>query len=243
MKNQYFGDVGDYGKYGLLRYFATNKVRIGINWYLTPDDSSSDGKFISYLYNPTERIYDPILFESLRQIIEAQGRNVNNIESAGLIPNAVYFSDVLNTNKLSWELREAERKKWHIKAMSTLNGTDLIFMDPDNGLLGKKKISQKNSEKFASQSEIVDFYNSGKNIVYYCHKGRRTAEKWEEAKREMLKYLPNAKIMVLTYHRGTQRSFVFVIHEDNYATYKRIITQFLESDWGKLFTSDGEYYE
>jgi hypothetical protein len=43
MKNQYFGDVGDYGKYGLLRFLAGNNIKIAVNWYLTPDDGSNDG--------------------------------------------------------------------------------------------------------------------------------------------------------------------------------------------------------
>ena len=38
MKNQYFGDVGDYGKYGLLRFIAKRGVTIAVNWYLTLDD-------------------------------------------------------------------------------------------------------------------------------------------------------------------------------------------------------------
>ena len=35
MKNQYVGDIGDYGKYGLLRFLAEKGIRIGVNWYLT----------------------------------------------------------------------------------------------------------------------------------------------------------------------------------------------------------------
>ena len=35
LKNQYFGDVGDYGKYGLLRHIANNGIKIAVNWYLT----------------------------------------------------------------------------------------------------------------------------------------------------------------------------------------------------------------
>lgn len=30
MKNQYVGDIGDYGKYGLLRFIAAHNIRIGI---------------------------------------------------------------------------------------------------------------------------------------------------------------------------------------------------------------------
>ena len=68
MKNQYVGDIGDYGKYGLLRFFADHDIRIGINWYLTENDGSSDGKFTNYLNNPEDRIYDPELFDSLKEI-------------------------------------------------------------------------------------------------------------------------------------------------------------------------------
>ena len=49
MKNQYVGDIGDYGKYGLLRFLANRGIKIGVNWYLTDDDGSSDGKFTKYL--------------------------------------------------------------------------------------------------------------------------------------------------------------------------------------------------
>jgi hypothetical protein len=30
MKNQYVGDIGDYGKYGLLRFLANRGIRIGV---------------------------------------------------------------------------------------------------------------------------------------------------------------------------------------------------------------------
>ena len=35
MKNQYFGDIGDYGKYGLLRFLSMRGITIAVNWYLT----------------------------------------------------------------------------------------------------------------------------------------------------------------------------------------------------------------
>ena len=49
MKNQYLCDIGDYGKYALLRAFAKDGIRIGVNWYLTEDDGSTDGKMKDYL--------------------------------------------------------------------------------------------------------------------------------------------------------------------------------------------------
>lgn len=49
MKNQYFGDVGNYGKYAMFRYLANDGIITSVNWYLMPDDGSNDGKVTSYL--------------------------------------------------------------------------------------------------------------------------------------------------------------------------------------------------
>ena len=69
MKNQYFGDVGDYGKYGLLRFIAKRGVTIAVNWYLTPDDQSNDGNIRGYLTNDRDRKYDPELFDVMTGIV------------------------------------------------------------------------------------------------------------------------------------------------------------------------------
>jgi hypothetical protein len=80
MKNQYFGDVNDYRKYGLLRTLtATGQISTAVCWMLTPDDSSSDGRFIDYLKHPeTWRHFDPELFDQLKQIVLIDG--VRNVE-------------------------------------------------------------------------------------------------------------------------------------------------------------------
>ncbi len=44
MKNQYFGDINDYRKYGLLRsVLAASRMSLFVAWMLTEDDGSSDG--------------------------------------------------------------------------------------------------------------------------------------------------------------------------------------------------------
>lgn len=53
-----------------------------------------------------------------------------------------------------------------------------------------------------------------------------------------MNYLPDAKLCVLTYHRGTQRSYIFVIHPENYRKYINIIYDFLRTRWGRLFTEE-----
>lgn len=68
MKNQYFGDIGDYGKYGLLKFLAQHDVKIAVNWYLTKDEEnkSGDGKFAEYLEKDEEYSkYDKDLYGTL----------------------------------------------------------------------------------------------------------------------------------------------------------------------------------
>lgn len=62
--------------------------------------SLCDGKFISYLNHDTENKYDPVVFEVLKKIAPNENKNVQMIEAQNLIPDAVYFDELLNTEKI-----------------------------------------------------------------------------------------------------------------------------------------------
>ena len=57
MKNQYVGDIGDFGKYSMLRAFIDAGIKVGVNWYLTEDDGSNDGKFTDYFIKCQDPMY------------------------------------------------------------------------------------------------------------------------------------------------------------------------------------------
>ena len=47
MQDRYAGDVGDFGKLGMLRCMEDFGLKVGINWYLVGDEShNNDGKHI-----------------------------------------------------------------------------------------------------------------------------------------------------------------------------------------------------
>ena len=64
MKNQYVGDVGDYGSI-MLRVFTDAGIKVGIQWYLTSDDGTTDGKFTSYLDDESMRWRCPEVFDEI----------------------------------------------------------------------------------------------------------------------------------------------------------------------------------
>ena len=69
MQNRYFGDIGDFAKFGLLRGLVMPKpgFRLGVLWYLVPDElHTKDGRHVDYLQPKTKnssyfRTCDPLL--------------------------------------------------------------------------------------------------------------------------------------------------------------------------------------
>ncbi len=231
MKDQYVGDIGDYGKYGLLRFLSGKGIRLGINWYRTENDGSNDGKFIEYLKDTRkygDMQYDEELFNVLGKVVKKCNKSVTDIEKRGIIPYAVFFNDYLSSNP-------DERITWHKRAKKALLTQDinLVFADPDNGTFrDNKPLPRKNSEKYASLDELREYYDGGKDVVYYCHRARRKDSEWMEKMNEFNDDNHNAKIIVLTFHRGTQRSYIFAIHPEKYSKYDAIINEFVSGPWG-----------
>ena len=240
MKNQYFGDVGDYGKYGLLRFLSKQRVTVAINWYLTEDDHSNDGSIRSYLEKEKNRLYDPELFDVLKEMCEHNEKNVRCFAEHGMIPGATYFDKTVEPvlSSLTISDKRAARKKWHQEALEVCAGFDLVFLDPDNGLRFGTPSAKKDAIKFVYSSEVADYFERGQDVVYYCHKGRRTDAQWKKAKYIMQEQCPNAILMGITYHRGTQRSYIFVVHPEREKLYRDLIKDFLETVWNGCFTDE-----
>ena len=241
MKNQYFGDIGDYGKYGLLRYLADRGLSIAVNWYLTPNDESNDGNIRGYLSKEKDRRYDPELYDVLREMCARHKKDVGHFAARGMIPGAIYYDRFVEPRPdslLSFAEKREVRACWHRNALAACTGAELVFMDPDNGLRPGVPSARKDAAKFVYALEVCDYYDRGQDMVYYCHKGRRTDAQWERAKHVMLEYRPDAVLMGLTYHRGTQRSYIFMVHPAREAIYQKLLKGFLETAWKDCFTDE-----
>lgn len=236
MKNQYVGDIGDYGKYSLLRAFANAGVKVGVNWYLTEDDGSTDGKFTKYLENDDFSKYDKDVFDALKPIVKKKSKSVKDIQKSNILPGAVYYPMLLKPIGPPKE-RVQQRKDWFEKSMETLSEADLIFMDPDNGLLESEDASKLGAEKFILPCEVEEYFSKGKNVVYYCHKGRRKLNDWLTYMSIMANRITDAKPIVLTYHKGTQRSYILLIHDKDFAKYRGIIDR-VKNKWDKVFSEE-----
>src|SRR5262245_54366349 len=126
MKNQYFGDINDYRKYGLLRGLQKETgLRFGVSWMLTEPDLRSDGRRTEYWANPFRwREFDPALFDLLRQCEEHPSlRDVSSAQNWELIDNATYYTGLLEDG-------EASRRLYFREAWRILASCEVVFFDP-----------------------------------------------------------------------------------------------------------------
>ena len=108
MQNRYFGDVGDFSKYGMLRVLLKSGLKVGINWYLFPDQGhNKDGKHTAYLVNDTHELRncDVFLYDFLKKSISGK-RHISIIENSELLGSTIYYSKSLEVaNNAFWKAR------------------------------------------------------------------------------------------------------------------------------------------
>ncbi len=166
MKNQYFGDVNDYRKYGLLRSLVTDSgLKLLVAWMLTPDDGGADGSKTAYLSQPEKfGKHDPELYQGLRGfLVRGAGRRVSMIADSHLLAGAGYFSDIVPD-------ASRHREGWFDSLQERARAYDLVFLDPDNGLeVRSKPIGRKDSSKYVAWQEVCELWESGKSLLIYQH--------------------------------------------------------------------------
>jgi len=169
MRDNYVGDIGDYYKYILLRALAGQEplLKLGVVWYLYPDKCHpGDGKHTAYLDPAKEsrfRSCDPVLYDRLKQLIAEDARSVAEVQRRGILPaSTAFFAEPLSFDGVMKEMRPAHRQAWLKQALLTTRGSDLVFVDPDNGL--EVKSTPKHHDrgpKFCFYDELEAFWQHG----------------------------------------------------------------------------------
>ena len=195
MQDRYVGDIGDFAKYGLLRALSAGR-QLGVAWYLYPDETHNDhGMQIRYLCHPEVwRYLDPELFDTLEDIINqwqtGEGeRTVDEIQNSNLLPGAVFAGEFLylytelrrpdwrqpgvwEANRLA-EFKRAWRADWFDHVMAQLAGCNIVYADPDNGLVMDEKYdaSKQRHWKRLPLHEAQRLYE-GRTAILYHHNTR-----------------------------------------------------------------------
>lgn len=237
MQDRYAGDVGDFGKLGMLRQMADTRLKIGINWFLTyksEEHVKDDGKHIAYINSKIFKGCDDQLIKKLRVIIESD-RSTDALEKANLIPEARYYSAILRPgNEHSFS-----REIWYKNSLTALADADIIFCDPDNGLLVKSvSLTGSKSDKYVTPKELITYYLQGKSVIFYNHRCREKEQVYLRrfALLQQSKELQTARWMGLKFARGTIRDYMFILQPYHIDKVADAIENMMQSNWSNHFS-------
>ena len=205
MQDRYAGDIGDFGKFALLNELSKQGLSIGINWYKTKPHKSERNEDGRYTQIPTQlRDCNPILADKLSMIAKSENRSIQAIEKTKLIPRAVYYGETVSLDN---------RLEWHEQAISFFKKSDidLVFLDPDNGLLVPSvKKHQPRSIKYCFYEEVEGYIKQGFSVLIYNHRSRKPELKYfQEIESKLRTHLPTSsvKIFEITFPRYSVRDY------------------------------------
>jgi hypothetical protein len=156
VRDQYAGDVSDVVKFALLRALAGADRTLGIAWYYAPgDDGRADGRHLEWRDEAAWRVLDAQLHAGLATLPE---RSIAALEQTAIWPTGALFHREPMPSRV-------ERSAWGMRKRSALDGADVVFLDPDNGVGGE-------TEKHATFTEIRLLRRPGRAIVFITFPGR-----------------------------------------------------------------------
>jgi hypothetical protein len=156
MRDQYAGDVSDVLKFAFLRALAGADRTLGIAWYYAPgDDGRPDGRHLEWRDEPAWRQLDEELHAGLTTL---PSRSIEALERAVIWPKGVLFHREPVPPR-------AERSAWGTRKRSALDGADIVFLDPNNGL-------GRETQKHATFAEIRLLRKPERAIAFITFPGR-----------------------------------------------------------------------
>lgn len=254
MKDQYVGDVGDFGKYGLLRALTGmtapgRPLKLGVVWYLTPPDANNAGGQVAYLqpkHEPRFRPCDPPLYDELKDIVGSGERRVKAVEESGVLgPEAVFHRERLTFRGVAPNERVKHRARWFDQAVGTVaSPIDVVFVDPDNGIEPASFDPQDlNAPKHVIFRELETAVRRGQTLIAYHHFGHHRPHKDQirDRLREIDRRLrPEAPPFALRYHPWHPRAFFVVPAPADEPLLRSRAEGVIHGPWRKHF--DGRIY-
>ena len=238
MQDRYTGDLGDFSKLGILRALQKAGMSIGVNWYLTPDENhSGDGRHVKYLNQEKFKACDEELWLELKNIVKGNHREVCYLENENIL-RASFFSERFDFTGKTKDERESFRKAWHNKALADLTGNDIVYLDPDNGLIVPSAVGKPKENKYVLYEELADYYAQKSSVIYYQHKARKPDEFYIRQHEALLnsEAFPDAQGIALKFISTSQRYYFFIMQPQQQAIIEKVLKNMLSAVWNEYFT-------
>ena len=118
-----------------------------------------------------------------------------------------------------------------------MNHCDLVFLDPDNGLMVPSAEGSVKANKFVLHQELADYFRQGSSVVYYQHKARLSDIYYIEQFKSLTTsdIFSEAKGLGLKFITTSQRYFFILMQPQHSERNTDRINQSLSSEWGVHF--------
>ena len=235
MQDGYLGDIGDLAKLGLLRALSEGKRQLGVAWYLYPDQGAPDGQHHEYVDQPGHwQKLDKGLFNGLQGIITRwrnnQGpRAVRDPAYRGLLPGAVFADEMLwadgQPNRRGW------REGWFTRVANRLQGCDLVFVDPDNGLRADNEFNHNGGNhgwKRLPLGEALALSDNRTAVVYHHNSRFEGGHRAEIA--HWMQQLPGCTHVFYCRRRGNRTFFVLNADAVDVGNLEAFVKRWIEAE-------------
>jgi hypothetical protein len=126
------------------------------------------------------RSCDPALHDALNGLVAENQRSVIGVQQqVSLSPDTSFFAEPLSFSGLpkgtstAIAQRVTHRQNWLKRALAAIENSDIIFVDPDNGLEVKSvAVHQDKSAKFCFYDEVMAIWAREQSLVIYQHCNR-----------------------------------------------------------------------
>ena len=237
MQNRYVGDVGDFANNGLLRWLCgkpeleddhpdspTGKLRLGVAQYLHHDNSRGGNIPIP----PELGDCDGHLYNVLAQLQAANNRTVVHDEYRQAPPADARYHTACRS-------AFGSREDWLNNVLDSETDSQIVFLNPDNGIAGTANDPFPDSPKHVYLTDIFQYVDLSKSLVIYHHyaQGVRAEQRIEKEFRRLAGWFGplGYVVYVLWFHREQARFYFLLVHEEHQANVYIRLNAFMDSNW------------
>jgi hypothetical protein len=130
------GGIGDFGKIALLRHLMKDR-RLAVCWYLTGESDAVNGRgrHFDYLKRPDDfRHFAPEVFDRLAEFDGGSRALIDpltDLQMSRILDDAVFLRQRVPRPV-------SLRRQWLDALVESVRGSNLVFLDPDAGIQGKR---------------------------------------------------------------------------------------------------------
>ena len=232
MRDELVADIGDFGKYAMLRALfgrpeeneiPDHGLNLGIVWYYNYD-IGQHGNLIGYLCPPAPLAqFDPFLHARLHALVKEGRRTVHDVREEEIlqVEHDSYFQCVVAD----------PRGQWIQMACAGTANSDVIFLDPDTGVVngGHADIQHVTIE------QLNDFYihGGGKSLIIFQdlrYAPGGVTNRIDHLARLLRSQLdPGPQIWALRWRRGPRRVYFVVVHPNHAGVFNPQVQGFVNN--------------